>query len=242
MDRIARAALTVVLIGFLSTTASAGVKGNGLPPGPRYVLQIIAYENCPAGDFTGSNRHQISVKASFPVNGDLSSNQGGKKASDLIRQNTIGLAPSPDGSIQVMDGNACRGGKDGAEVLLPIDVSATYTVYVRLVGGPNTGIGATTCAEQWVDDNLDGLVDEDEIYILCSTEQVIEMRQKGKGGLKFVDRTDELLTVYADVNGDGMLERVPLFDASLENYFWQWNTKGRAHAQLVFMPNTSNSE
>lgn len=54
--------------------------------------------------------------------------------------------------------------------------------------------------------------------------------------MKFVDYTEELLTVYADVDLDGMLERVPLFDASLENYFWQWNTKGKAHAQLVFIP------
>lgn len=235
MQRFKRAALAAATLCVVSSAAIAGLKGNGLPSGKRYNLQVIAYENCPAGDFTGSNRHQISVKANYSVGESLDSNQGGKKALELIRQNTIALAASADG-FQVIDGNACRHKNDGAELALPVDVSTTYYVFVRLVGGPNTGIGATTCAEQRIDDNGDLVISDDEIYILCSTENVVKLRDSGKGAMKFVDYTEELLTVYADVDLDGMLERVPLFDASLENYFWQWNTKGKAHAQLVFIP------
>ncbi len=235
MKGLTQATFVAATLSLISSAALAGLKGNGLPPGKRYNLQVIAYENCPAGDFTGSNRHQISVKANYTVGDGLDSNQGGKKALDLIRQNTIALAASPDG-FQVMDGNACRHRNDGAELALPADVSSTYYVFVRLVGGPNTGIGATTCAEHRVDDDGNGVITDDEIYILCSTENLVKLRESGKGAMKFVDYTEELLTVYADIDLDGNMERVPLFDASLENYFWQWNTRGKAHAQLVFIP------
>jgi hypothetical protein len=240
MDRIILTAVSAALISFFSWAALAG-NGNNLPPGPRYNLQVIAYDNCPAGDFTGSNRHQISVKADYQVvSGDLSSHQGGTAKQDIIKQNTIKLAPSDDSEFRVADGNACRGRGDGAELILPRDIYGKYKVYVRLVGGPNTGIGVTSCAEELDLADFDGNGSEEEI--LCSTENVIEFRGSGSGGkgLKFTDYTKELLTVcvdtFDDLNFDGECDvRLGLFDPQLEYYFWQWNTQGRAHAQLVFV-------
>lgn len=236
-------AIGAVLMGAIASTAWAG-KGNSLPPGPRYNLQVIAFDNCPAGDFTGSNRHQIAVKANYQVmSGELASNQNGALKSDLLKQNTILLMPSETGDFQVADGNACEP-NDGAELILPRDVSGKYRVYVRLVGAPNTGIGVTSCATELdlSDFDGDGLAEE----ILCSTENVIEFRASGSGGkgLRFTDYTQELLTVcidtFTDGNFDGVCDvRVPLFDTQLEYYFWQWNTQGRAHAQLVFVPDDS---
>jgi hypothetical protein len=244
MDRRIYTALWAVLIGILASSAFAG-NGNALPPGPRYNLQVIAYDNCPAGDFTGSNRHQIAVKASYQVtDGDLASNQGGKAKQDLLKQNTIKLAPSDDGEFRVADGNACHSQGNGAELILPRDIYGKYRVYVRLVGAPNTEIGVTSCAQEPDETDVDGSGTEEEI--LCSTENVIEFRGSGKGGtgLKFADYTKELLTVcldtFDDSNFDGECDvRYPLFDSALEYYFWQWNTQGRAHAQLVFMADDS---
>lgn len=236
-------AISAALMSVVSTAAWAG-KGNSLPPGPRYNLQVIAFDNCPAGDFTGSNRHQIAVKADYQVmSGELGSNQNGVQKSDLLRQNTILLSPSDTGEFRVADGNACEQ-NDGAELILPRDIYGKYRVYVRLVGAPGTGIGVTNCATELdlTDFDGDGTAEE----ILCSTENVIEFRASGSGGkgLKFTDYTQELLTVCIDTFGDGNFDgecdiRVPLFDTQLEYYFWQWNTQGRAHAQLVFIPDNS---
>lgn len=236
-------AIGAVLMGAVSSTAWAG-NGNDLPPGPRYNLQVIAFDKCPAGDFTDSNRHQIAVKADYQViSGDLGSNQSGTLKSDILRQNTILLSPSDTGEFRVADGNACER-NDGAELILPRDVSGKYRVYVRLVGAPGTGIGVTSCATELdlTDFDGDGIAEE----ILCSTENVIEFRASGSGGkgLKFTDYTKELLTVCIDTFTDGNFDgecdlRVPVFDPQLEYYFWQWNTQGRAHAQLVFVPDDS---
>src|SRR5262245_9248898 len=236
-------AICALLIGAASSTAWAG-NGNGLPPGPRYNLQVIAFDNCPAGDFTGSNRHQIAVKANYQViSGDLASNQNGTNKSELLKQNTIELMPSDVGEFRVADGNACEL-NDGAQLILPRDIYGKYRVYVRLVGPPGTGIGVTSCATELDATDFDGDGSLEEI--LCSTENVIEFRESGSGGkgLKFTDYTKELLTVcidtFTDGNFDGVCDvRVPLFDPQLEYYFWQWNTQGRAHAQLVFVPDDS---
>ncbi|MEF9476257.1 MAG: hypothetical protein L0958_06190, partial [Candidatus Mariimomonas ferrooxydans] len=223
-------------------------KGNGLPSGPRYMLNVIAFNNCPAGDFIGSNRHMIAVQADFD-DGLL----GGKnsKPDPFLRNNDILL--SLGDTFRVIDGNACDA--EGARFQLPAnpyncpdptqDVNAdgsiideclgedltfhAYEVYVRLVGKPGTGIDVRTCGEAIDPDTL-------EEVIICSTENVVEVRMTGKGKMQFKDKISELTTVLADVDFDGDLDRVGLFDPALENYFWNWNTSGKAHAQLVFIP------
>lgn len=232
-----RKTTTLTVGAFLATVSSVALAGtgNGLPPGPHFELQVTAFDNCPAGDFTGSNRHEIAVKENYQVmKGSLGSNQGGTLKDNILKQNTIALSPSPTGDFEVVDGNACD--SNGAELLLPQDVSGTYKVYVRLVGAPGTGVGITTCADELtlVDANNNGTPGE----IVCSTENVIQFRTSGKGGagLKFTDYTSQLLTLCLDTNSDGVCDvRLALFDPALTNYFWQWNTDGRAHAQLVFI-------
>ena len=93
--------------------------------------KVIAFDNCPADDFIGSNRNQIAVKANYQVmSGDLASNQNGALKSDLLKQNTILLKPSPLGEFQVTDGNDCQA-NDGAELDVPSDVYGKYRIYVR---------------------------------------------------------------------------------------------------------------
>ena len=91
---------------------------NGVGPGG-FSLEVIAFENCPGGDFTGSNRRMIAVEANYQfVEGDLASNQHRKLVNELLRNNTIKLTPGSD--FQVLDGNACGAGKQDAELMLPI--------------------------------------------------------------------------------------------------------------------------
>ncbi len=59
-----------VLVVCLASVASAGKptdKGNGLPHGQNviYGLEVIAFDNCPAGDFLDSSRRMIAVQADF---------------------------------------------------------------------------------------------------------------------------------------------------------------------------------
>ncbi|MGH7797034.1 MAG: hypothetical protein ACREQ2_19395 [Candidatus Binatia bacterium] len=241
-----------ILLSFtLSSAVTMAGQGNDLPSGPRYMLNVIAFDNCPAGDFIGSNRHMIAVKANFDSYSDpsqpLTGTQAGKLASELIKTNTIALTPGID--FQVLDGNGCSNG--GAEFMLPpnpytcpvddincLNTDPTfqeYRVFVRLVGKPKTGIGVTSCATQTVTDPLTGVTED---IIVCSTETVVKVRMTGKNNQKFEDVSKELLTVCLDTDADGTCNiRYPLFAAQLFDYFWQWNTSGKAHAQLVFIPN-----
>lgn len=271
--RVTVLAFALLVAAALGAPAAAG-QGNGLPPGKRFVLNVIAFdgEHCPDGDFTGSNRHMIAVQADFTADGsgDLESSQKGKSKSDLVKTNTIKLSEGEE--IQVLDGNACS--KGGAELQLPADPFAcdldgdgvvdegalddpacveedlefqSYQVFVRLVGKLGTAIGVTTCATEdatdidgdgiadGVDVDGDGVVDD---TVLCSAENVVKVRTKGP---KFDDVTRELLTLCLDTLNDGNLdgtcdERFALFDDALVDAFWQWNTQGKAHAQLVFIP------
>jgi hypothetical protein len=230
----------------LSSPALAG-KGNGLPPGPRYVLNVIAFDRCPAGDFLGSNRHMIAVQAGFDDGMTAGKNA---KPDPFLRNNDILLSA---GDFGVIDGNGCDA--KGAAFRLPanpfacpdptLDENADgnvveecldedlsfqeYEVYVRLVGRPGTGIDVRTCGEA-----IDPETTEE--VIICSNESVARVRMTGKGKLRFENYTMELTTVLADVDLDGDLDRVGLFDPALQGYFWNWNTSGRAHAQLVFIP------
>jgi hypothetical protein len=152
-----------------------------------------------------------------------------------------------------LDGNACANrGRDGAVFVLPItaancdtdcpveDPSFTqYRVYNRLVGKPNTVIGVTLCASELDGEDYDGNDITDQI--LCSTESVVKVCETGKGKMRFTDETAALLTICLDTYDDGNFDgdcdvRLGIFDPALEDYFWQWNTNGKVHAQLVFIP------
>jgi hypothetical protein len=254
MKRLLKIAALVAACAVGGALAQPGGKGNGAATGPGgFMLNVIAYDICPAGDFTGSNRHHIAVQANYSLD------QKGKLAVDIVRTNTIKLTSSGvGGDFQVLDGNACSNrGKDGAELTLPIDIDncaddcpiadptfTQYRVYVRLVGQPGSGFHITTCAEE-TDDSI--FVDAgglDALNILCSTENIVKVRETGGKKMRFTDYTEELLTICLDTfdddgNFDGECDvRVALFDPRLTEYFWQWNTNGRAHAQLVFKPVT----
>lgn len=204
----------------LALTAQAG---NGAPSGAHYNLNILGKTTCSGDDLTGSNRHTIQV---LLWGGQKASDIDGTLASDIDRTNKIYLAQSTDGSFAVLDGNACD---DGAIFQLP--APGGYEIYARALGKPGGAATMTTCATGAGDDGVLNTADDE---IVCSTENVVLVRTTGKSS--FTNVTRELTTIYADIDGDGDLERVSIFDPALYDYFWNYENRGLRLAQLRFYP------
>ncbi|MCM2322000.1 MAG: hypothetical protein NDJ90_01930 [Oligoflexia bacterium] len=130
-----------------------------------------------------------------------------------------------EGEFAVIDGN----GTDGlAKFQLPNPDPmnsgiTTYSVYARALGKPGGSSTMTTCAT----DPLTG-----ELY--CSLNQLVSFRSGGKESFTNVSRS--LLYVYADINADGVVDRVPLFSDLLQDYYWQYDNQGLKLLQLRFYP------
>jgi hypothetical protein len=128
-----------------------------------------------------------------------------------------------EGDFRVLDAN----GTDGeAAFQLPNpdpdgDGTTVYSVFARALGKPGGKSFTTTCATDPSDGSL-----------VCSVITLELERSKGKSTFENVSKF--LLYIYADINGDGDLERVPLFDDSLAGYFWDYDNQGLKLAQLRF--------
>lgn len=130
-----------------------------------------------------------------------------------------------EGPFAVIDGN----GTDGKAVFQlpnpdPTNSGTTvYSVYARALGKPGGNAKMTTCQ-----------VDPVTLEEICSISSLQLTRTKGKSSFENVSK--ELLYIYADLNGDGIIERAPLFSDSLKDYFWQYDNNGLKVAQLRFYP------
>jgi hypothetical protein len=127
-----------------------------------------------------------------------------------------------EGDFQVIDAN----GTDGsASFQLPNpdpdgDGTTAYSVFARALGKPGGSSKTTTC-----------LTDSTgETY--CSIYSMVLTRSTGKSSWTNVSR--ELLYIYADLDGDGDLDRTSLFADSLADYYWQYDNNGLTLAQLRF--------
>ena len=133
-----------------------------------------------------------------------------------------------EGTFAVLDGN----GTDGSAAFqLPNpdptnSGTTTYSVWARALGKPGGSSSMKTCA-------TDGATGD----LYCSVYASVQMRTKAKQS--FTDVSKELLYVYADTDGDGKLERYPLFDDALQDYFWQYDNSGLKLLQLRFYPVSS---
>ncbi len=96
-----------------------------------------------------------------------------------------------------------------------------YSVWARALGKPGGSSTTTTCAT----DPVTG-----ELY--CSIYSMVLVRSKGKSTFDNVSKA--LLYVYADVTGTGTVQRYPLFDSKLDDYFWSYDNSGLKLAQLRF--------
>jgi hypothetical protein len=136
-----------------------------------------------------------------------------------------------EGDFGVLDANGTD--TDGATFSLPnpdpdADGKTEYSVYARALGTPGGSSTTTTCATDPADSQL-----------VCSTESMVLVRNQGKVG-SFTNVSRELLYVYADYDGDGDLDLIPLFDDRLEDYYWDYDNKGLKVAQLRFYEHETN--
>jgi hypothetical protein len=127
--------------------------------------------------------------------------------------------------FQVLDANGTDG--NGAKFQLPDpdpddDLVTTYSVYARALGSPGGWSQSTTC---FVDEYGD---------LYCSSDTLTLVRGHGKQA--FTNVSKELLTVYTDIDGDGIPERTGLFDDASYDYFWSYDNHGLKLAQLRFYP------
>jgi hypothetical protein len=130
----------------------------------------------------------------------------------------IGLA---EGDFQVLDSNCTDG---GAQFQLPNpdptnSGTTTYSVYVRALGKPGGSSSQTTCATDTTG------------TLYCSIYSSVQTRTKGKQ--TFTNVSKELLYIYY-YNSKGQLVRAPLFDSSLQNFYWQYDNKGLKNLQMRF--------
>lgn len=232
MKRLHVSALATMAVAAIVSVAPLATAGNGAPSGPHYNLNIIGHESqCPGDDLVGSNRHVIAVKLNFD-----DGSQAGTSPSTLDKTNKIFLA---EGDFQVLDGNACDG--DGAIFQLPANpftgelddpTFQEYEVYARALGQPGGSATITTCA---TDPGDDGLFDTADDVIVCSSENVVLVRNKGKSS--FTRVTKELTTLLLDTDGDNIVDtRIGIFDPALQDYFWDYDNNGLRLAQLRFYP------
>jgi len=152
---------------------------------------------------------------------DMTGDNGHRIFVPLWGNPKIMLTEGPD--FAVLDAN----GTDGeASFQLPNpdpngDGTTVYSVFARALGTPGGKSLTTTCAI----DPFDGAE-------VCSVITLTLERSKGKS--TFDNVTKYLLYIYADIDGDGVLDRVPLFDSSLTGYFWDYDNQGLKLAQLRF--------
>jgi len=130
-----------------------------------------------------------------------------------------------EGDFKVLDKN----GTDGeASFQLPNpdadnDGTTTYSVFARALGMPGGSSTTTTCATDPIGGDIE-----------CSVISLDLTRSKGKS--TFINASKFLLYVYADIDEDGTLERVPLFGDGLEDFYWDYDNRGLKLAQLRFYP------
>jgi hypothetical protein len=218
---------------------SISTTGNGAPSGSHYDLNIIGVPQDKTADMTGSDGHTIFVQL---VGGDTAATLNGKDFNTISKLNKIFLVPAPAGeTFQVLDRNATDA--NGATFQLPADVSTTWTVWARGLGKPGGNANVTTCATVAVTDPVTGVVTQE---VDCSLATLTVTRTKNA---KFQNVSSYLLfmSINVDPTTNATLAgclgvtttttvTVPLFNACLQNFFWNYQNNGLKLLQLRFYP------
>lgn len=212
MKKLYCATAAVATMLAVPTTAIAG---NGAPSGQHYSLNIIGVDqksNMPENLDAG---HVIFVKL-----------WGNDTKIELCNSDAVG-SPCEGLGFQVLDKN----GTDGtAAFALPHpdpdeDGTTVYSVFARALGSPSGSADMTTCA----DDPDDGMTDP-----VCSVN-ILTLDATDRPS-KFENVSKYLLYVYANIDADADLERVPLFGTGLTGFYWDYDNRGLKLAQLRFYP------
>ena len=179
--------------------------------------QSITGNGAPSGPHYNLNIHGVLKGGSAST---------GSNGHDIFvpLQGQCKIALSP-GDFQVLDPN-CLDGSAGFQLPNPVgsttstSVTTIYSVWARALAKPGGSSSTTTCAY-----DLDG-------YLVCSTYQYVMVQTRKNGQSVFTNVTGDLLFVSQCI--DNKLIRTPLFDSSLQDYFWQYDNTGLKLLQLRF--------
>lgn len=212
---------TVLGLAALFSARLAAAQSPGASGHPEFTVEIVAGKGCPPEPLPAASRRTLYLQT------------------DARTVNKLVLVEGP---FRVLDGLAC--GANGAKLQLPAspyvcpgydeacdDPSVQkYDVMARLVGKPGASMKIGSCA---FGPGPDGLMGTGDDVGDCSADNYVEVRKAEAGG--FRDAAKALTTVTVDVDGDGVLDRVSLFDSRLRDFFWTVDAEGRAHAQVFFV-------
>ncbi len=217
--------LAAALAAATSPIAAAfGQTGNGAPSGTHYNLNIIGVSHN-----KNPNMNQAAGNVIFV----------GLGSGDVTVTSKILLSP---GDFQVLDKN----GTDGvASFQLPADSTGAYTVWARALGKPGGKSTIKTCADT-AGSTLTGI----DAGTICSTENEVFVRMKGKSSFRNVTTALTTITIDLDValfptlatclgltQTTGIVTvRINLFNPCLQNFLWQYDNNGLKLLQLRFYP------
>jgi hypothetical protein len=212
--------LTVMLCASFASGALGCVGQIGDAPDPVYpdpqLIAALTGNGGPAGAHFNLNIIGVPKGKSASLTGG----DGHRIFVPLVGSTKIMLS---EGDFAVLDAN----GTDGSAAFqLPNpdpdgDGITQYSVCARALGTPGGSSKTTTCA-----------TDPTTGELFCSVFTMVLVRDSSKS--TFTNVSKELLFVFADINGDGVLDRVNLFDSALTDFFWQFDNTGLKLAQLRF--------
>src|SRR5438094_9714520 len=179
--------------------------------------QSITGHGAPSGPHYNLNIHAVVKGGSSSI---------GSTGHDIFvpLQGQCKIALSP-GDFQALDPN-CLDGSAGFQLPNPVgsttstSVTTIYSVWARALAKPGGSSSTTTCAY-----DLTGI-------LICSTSQYVMVQTRKNGQSVFTNVTGDLLFVSQCI--DTKLIRTPLFDSSLQDYFWQYDNTGLKLLQLRF--------
>ena len=159
------------------------------------------------------------------LNPNFTGGNGHRIFVDLLGRTKILLRK---GEFDVLDAD----GTDGTASFQLPEPDATddgitdYSVFVRGLGKPGGSAMMTSC-----------YFDQQTQTEFCSGgEYIVNVTSHGNNN-KFQNVTNQLLYVWADIDGDGDVDRTELFSDTLDDYYWYYDNTGLKIAQLRFYPN-----
>jgi hypothetical protein len=204
----------------LSFAVACGASEISDPDKPHASADVGASVQGLTGNDAPSGAHFNLNIIGVPKNKSASITTGGRIFVPLEGRSKILLS---EGDFAVLDAN----GTDGtASFQLPApdpdgDGTTSYSVFARALGKPGGSATLTTCA-----------TDPTTAEEICSAESLVAVRTSGRQ--KFENVSSELLFIDADIDGDGVTERISLFDDALQDFLWQVDNQGLRLLQLRF--------
>lgn len=217
--RLGAASLLVIMFAVIACNKEKvnPTTGNS-PSASGYVKSLQTGNGAPSGPHYDLNI--IGVPKGKTA--DMTGNNGHRIFVNLFGNTKIFLS---QGDFEVLDANGTDA--NGASFRLPNPDSTnsgttTYSVYARALGAPGGNSVIHLCA-----------VDNGNTF--CSGDSVLSVRTHGQQ--IFTNVSKDLLYIFVDINGDGTLDRVPLFDPAFQDYFWSYDNNGLKLLQLRFYQN-----